>query len=95
LVGAPKDIRRPETVRGRAGIALGRESESFEAVDVHGVAAAGACLGVAASRAEGFSAREAMSRSQDKRTRRGIEVAAITRRANAASSAEASMRPNV
>ena len=70
-------------------------SESFEAADVHGAATAGACLGVAASRAEGFSAREAMSRSQDKRTRRGIEVAAITRRANAASSAEASMRPNV
>jgi hypothetical protein len=66
-------------------------SESFEAVDVQGVAAAGACLGVAASCAEGFSACEAMSRIRDKRARRGIEVAAITRRASAASSAKRSM----
>jgi hypothetical protein len=36
----PKDIRRPETVRGRTGMPSTARSESFEAVDVHGVAPA-------------------------------------------------------
>jgi hypothetical protein len=66
-------------------------SESFEAADVHGAATAGACLGVAASCAEGFSGREAMSRSQRRTRAAGIAVAAITRRASAASSVRASM----
>jgi hypothetical protein len=34
----PKDIRRPETIRGRTGMPSTARSESFEAVDVHGVA---------------------------------------------------------
>jgi hypothetical protein len=38
LVGALKDIRRSETVRGRKGMPSTARSESFEAVDVHGVA---------------------------------------------------------
>src|SRR5262249_61915592 len=43
----------------------------------------------------GESSLAAMSRSQDERARRGIEVAPITRRASAASSARASMAGGV
>src|SRR5262249_41959748 len=73
-------------------------------VDVDGVLAERACLDRRAASERGFSLNPhslggaslaAMSRSQDERARRGIEVAPITRRASAASSARASMAGGV
>jgi hypothetical protein len=59
------------------GHAIDRAIGKLQGGSLHCVAAAGACLGVAASCAEGFSAREAMSRSQDERACRGTAVEAL------------------
>jgi hypothetical protein len=59
------------------GHAIDRAIGKLQGGSLHGVAAAGACLGVAASCAEGFSAREAISRSQDERACRGTAVVSL------------------